>query len=98
MGVFQIVSSLLRNVFFCLPATESMCSDIGDAPFNILSLGNFYRSDNFKYTLNKRLYLNFKSKAIILGIVVRSSSSKNSLMPVISNPANFAAPVKSVRL
>ena len=27
-----------------------MWSDIGDAPFNILSLGNFYLSDKFKST------------------------------------------------
>ena len=34
--------------FFLFTSQESMCSDIGDAPFNIKSLGNFYRSENLK--------------------------------------------------
>ena len=48
MGVFQIVASLLRNVFFCLPATESMCSDIGDAPFNISNAVELLSKRQFK--------------------------------------------------
>ena len=28
-----------------------MCGDIGDAPFNIISLGNFYQSGNFMHPI-----------------------------------------------